>query len=192
MKKTLLTLAAVAAVALTTFGQGQVQFNNLATGNAITIGSPSAPGQGSTGQYTGGNYLIQLVWAPGTLDQSQFDAAVKSSSAPVVFYGDTATGSPGSDGAGLFDGGILDLGAPGPYTMVAQAWFGSFATYALAAAGGANVGTSALFTASAAAAPNLPGDAFPASFTVQSVPEPGTLVLAGLGAASLLLFRRKK
>ena len=38
--------------------------------------------------------------------------------------------------------------------------------------------------------PNMPGQSF--NLYIQSIPEPSTFALAGLGAAALLIFRRRK
>lgn len=81
------------------------------------------------------------------------------------------------------------------YTLVAIAWDKNFATPAAAAAANAAVGWSNPFTYAAVNNIGTPAN-FTASgvgqFGVYPVPEPATLALAGLGAASLLLFRRKK
>jgi hypothetical protein len=43
-------------------------------------------------------------------------------------------------------------------------------------------------------APSFPGTAFQSFnlYTIATVPEPSTFALAGLGAAALLIFRRRK
>ncbi len=77
-----------------------------------------------------------------------------------------------------------------------QVWTGSFATFQAAAAGGGTTGDSGVFsnpTGGGGTPPGAPLDltGMPA-FVVGPTPEPATLALCGLGAASLLLFRRKK
>jgi len=203
MKKLLLTLAVVAVSAVTVFSQGQVTFGNVASGNGVTINADpafAAPGQGAPGAFVGATYSVQLLWAPqGTYaDTAAFLAAVVGSSGSVAFYGTTG-GGPGSDGAGLFDGGVVPTPAgttmpAGAYTMAARAWFngGTFNTFDLARAGGANFGYSQLFNINAVVFPATPATTTFAPFTVGVVPEPSTFALAGLGAAALLLFRRRK
>jgi hypothetical protein len=78
-----------------------------------------------------------------------------------------------------------------------QAWLGNDTTYAAALADGSATGTSGIFEGPAGGLVNpVPfppasiGDGMP-SFLV-TTPEPTTLALCGLGAASLLLLRRKK
>ncbi len=77
-----------------------------------------------------------------------------------------------------------------------EAWFGKDATYENALADGSPTGNSGAYLSELGGVGSPPsppasiGDGMP-SFLVPS-PEPGTLALFGLGAASLLLFRRKK
>jgi hypothetical protein len=189
MKKLLLTLTLVAATALTMYGQGRVAFNNEISplAGAITIGAQHV--EGATGDLLGTAYSVQLLWAPvGTYaNEAAFRAAVLGSSALSTFEGNTA-----ATGAGFFNGGAPGMPV-GNYTMMAQAWFnnGQFATYDLAA--GHNRGVSGRFDIAATAAPTAPINTPIAAFTVGTpIPEPSTFALAGLGAAALLLFRRRK
>jgi len=190
-------LAAVIASAVTMYGQGRINFNNYVSGNAVTVGTPNqGVSGGAAGANLGGNYSVQLLWLPGTIaDLNTFLGSNPSSGGTTAFFGTTG-GSPGTDGAGLFDGGTVAMnGAAGTYTMLVQAWFnnGQFSTYALASAGQKNVGRSALFTANVTASPTPAGNTTFAPFTVTaSIPEPTTLVLGGLSAAALLIFRRRK
>jgi len=195
MKKLLLTLTIVAATAVTMYGQGRVNFNNYASGNNVTVDTLNqGPDGGAEGAFIGANYSVQLLWAPGTLaTQALFDAANPQVSASAVFFGLTG-GSPLTDGAGQFDGGTVPVGAVGTYTMQMRAWFnnGTFATFGAAATGGKNIGLSALFVVNAGEPPAPPIDTTVAAFKVGVIPEPSTFALAGLGAAALLLFRRRK
>lgn len=196
MKKLLLTLTVIAVSVATMYGQGRIGFDNLGTGNAITVHPTQNQGAtgGLPGQNVGANYSIQLLWAPQATyaNTAAFLAAVLGQSAAFPFFGATG-GSPTTDGAGLFDGGAVPV-AVGAYTVAARAWFngGQYATYDAAAAASRNTGWSA-FQNIASTAPPTPSEftAFP-SFTVGVVPEPSTFALAGLGAAALLLFRRRK
>jgi hypothetical protein len=196
MKKLLLTLTLVAATALTMYGQGRVAFNNEISplAGAITIGAQHV--EGATGDPLGTAYSVQLLWAPaGTYaNEAAFRNAVLGSSGLATFEGNTA-----ATGAGFFNGGSVPnpvgtLMPAGNYTMMAQAWFnnGLYATYG--AAVGHNRGVSAFFNIAATASPTAPNNTPVAGFTVggTNVPEPSTFALAGLGAAALLLFRRRK
>lgn len=194
MKKLLLTLAVVATTALTMYGQGRVGFNNTFSGTLIGItsnASQAAPGEGAAGAHLGSNYSIQLLWALGSFaTQAAFNAANPSSSLAVAMVGTTGNDA---TGAGFFDGGVVAMnGAAGTYTMQARAWFnnGQFATYASAA--GHNQGVSPLFSVNVTAPPTGVNNTSVPAFVVQIIPEPATFALAGLGAAALLLFRRRK
>jgi len=204
MKRLLLTLAVVTVSAVTGYSQGQVTFGNVASGNGVSINpNPAfaAPGQGAAGAFIGANYSVQLLWAPqGTYaNTAAFLAAAIGNSGPVAFYGATG-GGPATDGAGLFDGGVVPTPAgtsmpAGAYTMAARAWFngGTFTTFNAALNAGGNTGYSELFNISAVVFPATPQTTTFAPFTVGAVvPEPSTFALAGLGAAALLLFRRRK
>jgi len=195
MKKLLLTLAVVAATALTTYGQGRVNFNNTASGILIGITTDpakAAAGEGAVGAHLGSNYSIQLLWALGTFaTQAAFDAANPSSSAAIAFVGTTGNDA---TGAGFFDGATPAMNGPaGTYTMQARAWFnnGQFATFA-AAFPTHNTGVSPLFSVNVTAPPNGVVNTTIPAFVVEVIPEPATFALAGLGAAVLLLFRRRK
>ena len=199
MKKSLLTLTAIGVSALTMYGQGRVNFNNyLATGpQYVTVGAQNQGASGgNSGNYPGASYSIRLLWVPGTVTtQAAFDAANPTGSATFAFF--DVTGPSNAQGAGLFDAGTVAIGAAGTYTMQAQAWFnnGQFATYSAAVTGGRNTGLSSLIqvgvTASPTPAPNTAFTPFTVG-TTGTVPEPSTFALAGLGAAALLLFRRRK
>jgi hypothetical protein len=179
------------------YGQSRVNFNNLISGNTITVGADNmGAAGGAAGAYVGANYSIQLLWAAGTYaDLGLFFAANPQSSTPVAFFGATG-GGPTTDGAGLFDGGTVAFGgAAGTYTALARAWYnnGQYSTYSAATGANANAGQSALFSINATASPTPAPNTTFGSFTVGAIiPEPSTFVLAGLGIASLLLFRRRK
>jgi len=197
MKKTLLMLTVVVGSALTMYGQGRFNFNNLTSGNLVSVGTPNQGASGGTaGQNVGSVYSAQVLWLPGTIaDLTTFLNGTPSSSTAVAFFGTTG-GGPNTDGAGLFDGGTVATGgAAGTYTMLVQAWFnnGQFSTYALAAAGQKNVGRTPLFQMNVTASPTPAPTTTFAPFTVTaSIPEPTTMVLGGLSAAALLIFRRRK
>lgn len=198
MKRILFTLAAVVAFTCTMYGQSRVNFNNLISGNVVTVGAQNmGAAGGAAGAHLGANYSVQLLWAAGSYaDLGLFLGANPQSSAPVAFFGATG-GSPTTDGAGLFDGGTVPFNGPaGTYTALVRTWYnnGQYGTYTAATGASVNAGQSALFAIAATASPTPAPNTTFASFTVGAVPvpEPATFVLAGLGIASLLLFRRRK
>jgi len=205
MKKylSILAVAAVAACATSAFAQGTVVFNN-GTGlvnkwtdnaNSTLVGVPKGGG------------FVQLFWAPtGTaytpwttsLSGAQFYAANPGwvlSTPPTGFT---------TPGAGKFSGGtftLQPLGAGGTIDYVVVGWTGSAANFDAAITGGGMVGVSSKFTSGTGNPTSVPaGTATALSGTfggmtlapVTQVPEPTTLALAGLGAAALVIFRRRK
>jgi hypothetical protein len=181
------------------YGQGRVNFNNQSTFNnadAITISAQNMGAAGGlAGQGIGGNnYSVQLRWAVGTITgQAAFEAANPLSSG--IFTGAAFLANTGdlSTFAGFFDAGtVANVGAPGTYTMQAQAWYNVGAGNAAYNTATGNIGRSTLFTVNVTASPTPVNSTVFPGFQVSAVPEPSTFALAGLGAAALLLFRRRK
>jgi hypothetical protein len=83
--------------------------------------------------------------------------------------------------------------ANSPVFLDLQVWEGNFATYSAAAAGGGYVGDSGVFSN-----PSGGGQSAPLQVTglpdmmLQTIPEPSVFALAGLGAAALMMVRRRK
>jgi len=193
MKKLVAISSLIGVSAMSLLGQGRVAFNNYVSLNAITVGSGVSPVI-----YAGADYSVQLLWAPGTYpDPAAFYAANPSGSAGFAFFGVTGPApahGPTVDGAGLFDGFIVEMGGPaGIYTMQVRGWFngGHYPTFAAALSAGANTGVSQLFAMNATApGDDAPNTIFP-SFSM-GVPEPSIVALAGLVAPCLLLVRRRQ
>jgi hypothetical protein len=88
----------------------------------------------------------------------------------------------------------------GTVNVFVIAWSNAYATPALAAAAGSSLGWSRPFaytygdtaTSPAGLGAQAAGLGVDAHFGVSPVPEPATFTLAGLGAAALLIFRRRK
>jgi hypothetical protein len=177
MKKLLVTLAAV-LVSVSAFAQGTVLLNNrVSTGDAkVTLPDGSGPGlQGGMAQL----YLS----SGGTLTALTPATPFRSSSAAASFF--------------LTPTDVVVPGVPAgsPATFVLRAWVGgsSFETatqfrgesgqVTVSALGGVPPGGGAPITT-----PDLAGLT---GFALAPIPEPSTIALGVLGAAALLIRRRK-
>jgi len=200
MKKVILTTLCAAALSTGAFGQGLVNFLNNAS-TLVTLSSNSV-NLGSTPAGVPGSFSYELFRAPaGT----------------VVDVGFVASGLTGTNltTAGRFNGGngraIPGTALGGTTAILVRGWSSNLgSTWAAAVA---NQGIIGGYFGSSAIAPNflLGGDGgngnvptspmFGGTSGIQSgfaltyvdvVPEPSSMALAGIGAASLLIFRRRK
>jgi hypothetical protein len=204
MKK-LATLAIAMGMVASTYAQGYFNFNNNSaydgTANAalITVGPQGQAGEGSVGDVIGSEYSVGFEYALGTYaTDAAFQAAVPSLSgiiAPGSQY--TVTGDV-VGGAGIFDGGVASFASTADgaaITVEVLAWWDPSGTtsYAAAKAGSMNTGVSGPISIRlAAGADPVIGDlSTMTGFNVNGVPEPSTLALAGIGAAMLIIRRRK-
>jgi len=220
MKKLILAAVTIASAA-SVFAQGTVIFNNRLNATSHVYGAPN-PGMpslqgpssidnpaGSTdyGSYvligsggTGGKYgaattLAQLLAAPGA--GAAESSLVPSSSPPTSFRTGAAAGNVVANTATL--AGVAPDAAAATLEMVA--WdnsSGLYPTWAQASVAWAanliSAGRSAPFTVNAIGgvvnpAPDISGLR---SFSIGIVPEPTSAALLGLGAAAMLIFRRRK
>jgi len=209
MKK-LLVLTAVAALTATAFGQGVVQFQNRDTGVTPQVNAPiylDVVGTGSVGALSGAGYRAALLGGPvGSTAFSVSAGGVVSGGAGMVMLASPTTGATwvtfrtgaasgfvavGADAARTAVG--VDWGQQGVFQVVA--WEGSAATWAEAIASQKKIGASNPLTLTLPAGPTDP--VYRAlqgltPFAIVAVPEPSSFALAGLGAAALLIFRRRK
>jgi len=198
MKKTLATLA-ICALAVGAFAQGKVTFGN--PNHPVTIVNDTvrltnaeknpalaglaAPQAGSPNDVLG--LLTAQLWAGTTAGNMTLQSTV---------------GPAGL--AGLNDGifrntPVTLTGVPaGPIFFQIFLWETTALSWDAASTGTRMwYGSTAVFTATAGSFAGNPLDnagwpAGPITLTANPVPEPSTFVLAGLGIASLLLFRRRK
>jgi len=205
----LLVAAAVTLSAVVSYGQGSINFNNAAVGVKIT--DKNGVNVGSTVAGDGTNYFAQLYWAPGTVTDMNLLNPVAGA---LVNFRSLANGGSIQVSGTTSLGTVITTTAytvptptPGGIaTFQIRAWYGGGSVYTSYYNGttfnGANLNGLAQYgfsnlitiqtgdtTPPAATPPNMVGLQ---TFQLVPVPEPGTLALAGLGAASLLLFRRKK
>jgi hypothetical protein len=212
MKKTLLATLALSLAAIGAYAQGTVTFNNNGGGYRAPVYFPQAgaASQSLLGNTAGGlpagtqvytgallsgsGYTAQLFSGPaGTTDANLLVGATglvtfRSGSAAGFTSVTTATlANVAKDAASaVFQIRVWD-NSSGLYASWAQAstaW-----NQGLIAAGTGNLFTVNAIGGDLNTPPNLVGQQ---SFNIYFVPEPGTFVLAGLAAASLLIFRRRK
>jgi len=201
MKKTVIaTMLAVAGslATLSSYGQGSVIFENYDFGalNApVTFGSTANLGgvNGASGSRVGSEFTAALMYSlDGGVNYTLLTQASAGAGGayPTAFSGlDGNTAS----GAGYFLGPTVTI--PG-YTSGAV----NFIVQAYAAGADYNSalwrGQSAAFSVPGLATGQSPASQFPggslAAFAVNPVPEPSIFALSGLGAAALMLIRRKK
>jgi len=199
MKKTLLTLALVAVTAATSFGQGKILFGNdslhLYTLQGVG-GDPSGPIPVSP--LPSGLSLVAVLYGGVSGGSLALQTAITLTGADWLTDGRQAnknvllTGVTGGSAQGFLIV-LTDSGAVRPNTVPGSGPITAFvgATY---------FGSSGYFTAVPGTSLSYPNIATAASqstwaaapINAAPIPEPTSMVLAGLGAASLLLFRRRK
>ncbi len=177
MKKLILSVACVLA-AVSAYAQGTVNFSNVGAG----LNAPVFDVGGVT-KLTGSGFLAQLYVGSST---SEASLAAVAGTTPFLASG------------GFFTGGTKTLAqAPGsrPFFQV-RAWEASGgATYDAALTAGAKAGKSTVFQIGAdlggVGSPATPPATLLGLTSFSLVPEPSTIALGILGAAALLIRRRK-
>jgi len=194
MKKLLLSALLVGLTA-SAFAQGQINLDN----NQNTNGSPAAT--------TSGLFFLNNGSSTAPINQD-FNAAfyggtdATSLALIATFSGANAVGSSGAGPGTWTDPSASSYIIPGSTTTAffrIEAWTGpatSFAAAVSAAAQGTFGVSSGIFSNPVGFPPASPPDLVNMpGLTLSSlaiVPEPSTFALAGLGAAAMLIFRRRK
>jgi hypothetical protein len=206
MKKLAILISTVALGTLSAFAQGNIAFANTGTGQPLMI-SALPNGSGATPLGTNAQ-SVALGAGPGQVqvrlyvgtngNAATFDPITALPTSGLVLVGtvnnltSTASGAQG----GFSGGNPFPLPAPfdGSFQVQFYYWAGN-----LNGVNPTHIGHSALITGynlAVGAAPVNPtfGTAGPTTpgFTLVPIPEPSTFALCGLGAAALLLFRRRK
>lgn len=198
---------------------GDTSANGIVTIGALGAAGEGAVGA-ALGSGTAPNYDVGYLWLLGTaqvgnsLTPNAFltagaqvgnqttSGSVYGPMSPFAgsFYGPAPTGD-ATDGSGLYGDGTISPATTGlpdatMITLQVVAWYDptGTTTFLQAEADGYNVGGSSLVAIRLAAGLDVTVAKLDnvSSFTVQAVPEPSTLALAGLGGLSLLLMRRRK
>lgn len=201
MKKYLsvLAVAAMATYATSALGQGIITFAN----NTGLVKQWTSNSDQTLISVPKGGGFVQLFWAAAGTAYTPWSASMSGSAWATQNPGWTLGSAVGftTPAAGKFNGGNLTLTPLTPSVgidYVIVGWTGTAANFDAAIAAGAQVNVSAKARSAvgdgAAVPPGAPVS-LAGSFqgmTLQPVPEPSTLALAGLGAAALLIFRRRK
>jgi len=217
MKKLILTSAVCTLSALAAFGQGVLAFENAASTSSdrhpvyapqtespsvMTVGASSLNGPPGTTVFDGGlvgsGYDFALFAGPTGAGSNALTLVVQT------VFRSSATGALPQGLITATSGSVTGVAAGSSADFQARAWFseGGTITDWATALQHFNAGdplmqigwTPILASAPLGGGPTLtPNASGWNSFSlIQNVPEPTTLALAGLGAAGLLLFRRRK
>ena len=194
-KSVVIAILGLAVGAVSSFGQGSIQFNSYIA-NSLDGILTSFSGSLGSGP-VGAGYSADLLYSTTPIADVAGNGSLSpgwsfsGAGAPSVFNVATPFGTSGAS-LGYFQSG--NVFALTPYTAGTTVYFEvlAYQTAAGSYAGSLNRGHSAPFSATLATGLNLPDTANFTPFTVSEVPEPATLALAGLGGLSLLLFRRKQ
>lgn len=198
MKKylSIIAVAAMAAYATSAFAQGRVGFANSST----TLVQMWADATGSTLQSVpkGGGF-VQLAFAPNGTAYTAWAGTTASAwinANPGWTLGPSTAINPV---AGRFNGGEITLNgiaAGNSADFVVLGWAGAAGSFDAAFAAGDMVNVSGKFTIATPSDPLVPSTSLATAgftgLTLQPIPEPSVFALAGLGAAALLIFRRRK
>jgi len=197
MKKTLVAALLGLATTASVLAQGQIIMYNYGA-NPITYGANSGGTLGAN--IAGAQWHIAMYGVAGS----------SAAAINTAFTGDGGNGLVAGVGGLTLATGTATITGDGIYGSSSPATSATFnfsgaGTFVLVAYNGASYDTSlirghsAAFTTSAAVSPSTPvaltgqaGDPTAPAFSVVGVPEPSTFALAGLGLASLLIFRRRK
>jgi len=210
MKKTILTLVAISAAA-SVMGQGVVNFSTRITGTVVghvygavagelpKTGNTAAETPGGTQTYQGAflqgsGFSAELFFAVGTLGTVSESALQRLTGTITTFRtGASFGGTPAP--VVLPVPGVVPGSGIGTFQVRAWDNLGGTITSYDAALNVSARGKSELFevTGLGDGVLTLPGNMVNfRSFNITIVPEPSTFVLAGLGAAALVIFRRRK
>lgn len=160
------------------------------------VASTSTTGNSSTTAASAG-WDLTTAWNTINNGADAWTLAVNSSSSTLASVNTAANGGVSYNGG--FSFGVTGTSPNTTYSLIIIGWNGAYADPTAAALAGSAVGWSTVFQYGSKDSLTTPNNmiAQGANFGVFApsaapVPEPSTLVLAGLGGLSLLAFRRKK
>jgi len=202
MKKAILLTALAVGLSAGAFAQGTIKFANTTASSAKTNDL-----QGHTGVAAGSYVHVALYWGVLGSTEAQLVQIGPDQGSGNGGVGSTAFINVAGNGIFTSGSGIWVTGSATPGsgtgTFQVRGWSGNFTSYAAAYAaaqtdGSVFVGVSSLFDSHVGGG-GTPAEPNPSNLgsnftglTIAPVPEPSTIALGGLGAAALLLFRRRK
>jgi hypothetical protein len=204
MKKLILSVTAVAGFSMAGFAQGGLYFDG--SQNSSTSLAATSEGEVFISGVldTSTDINAELLYNNGTSFVPVVTLLLSSNNSnpsTVGTIGQTYTGigTITDYGTGvLYDPTGTEYVIPGDpagtvVSLEVEGWLGNYSSLALAQAAGQKVGTTAPFTETLVAVPGTANDieGMPALNLTTAVPEPSTLAMAGVGLASMLIFRRK-
>jgi len=208
-KKALLTVSLLSAAIANGFSQGLLTFENVNSTQTIANPVVKNPYTGNAADNGSGSYTdahivsLQLFYADASVAAPAALTSAVLGSSQFGGWKAVTTSGPIQPGDAFLSGGFSDavstgsdIAKGGNVWLEAVAWTDGGATVSAS-------GAAKYFGASSIWSQATGGGGTPASLPVSTytkftgvtltpVPEPTTIALAGLGAASLLLFRRRK
>jgi hypothetical protein len=202
MKKILCTLAVV-GLAVSVHAQGTVTFANSSS-TLVKMKEPTQPDSAAVNLPAQGGF-VQLLWAPQGTAFNPINGTLASWLTANPAWKAVPESIRVINPAGRFNAGTLTLPTATPGAVVEAAvigWKGNAASYDAAFGASEYTGAStSAFTVDTGNPLATPIPDLAASITgagqfsgliVTAVPEPSSMALVGLGAAALLVFRRRK
>lgn len=166
------------------------------TASPFQVASTSTAGNSSTTAASAG-WDLTTAWSTINNGADAWTIALNSSGDTLAAANTIANGSVTYNSGLSF--GVTGTSPSVTYSLILIGWNAAYATPTAAALAGSAVGWSSVFQYNSVTSIGTPANmaAQGANFGVFApatapVPEPSTLVLAGLGGLSLLAFRRKK
>lgn len=199
MKKTILTLACVAA-SVAAFAQGKITVATDVNTSLVTFTTDTTRMLANDVALAG--HAVPVILGAG---QKPLVFGLYAGTSSTSLSLETAIAINTAAGTGQQDGSITPTHFTLPWTgltyMEVKVWDSAYATYEAQAASGVRdyLGTGSLFSmtpGTSIAYPNIYNGGgttwSPAPIIIAAAPEPSTFALAGLGAAALMIFRRRK
>ena len=207
MKKVIITTALVAVTAVTAFAQGKVTMQNQIPASLVTLTSDTSKvlaadvaqagtAVGNLVPLASGKTLVAGLYAGPANSAVAGPYAPRAGDARGYILNNVAWGA-GIIPATTYQlnaAGVLPALPAGATTVQVKVWDASYATYEAAYTAASYVGQSSTFqftTGGSVTYPNIM-TSLTTPIVVALVPEPTVAAIAGLGIASMLVFRRRK